>query len=254
VSTTDPDVAVGTSDETILTISHSYDEHHNGGQLQFGPDGMLYLSVGDGGGSGDPLDSGQDPSDMLGNILRINVSGASGYTIPIGNPFANNPVWSYGLRNPWRFSFDRSNGDLYIGDVGQGLREEIDVAPNSAGRGKGANFGWSIMEGNSCYEASSCDPSGLILPVVDYSHANNNTAVIGGYVYRGNDIPGIRGRYFYSDLTGRWLHSFVYAGGRATDPIDWNLTLPDGALSFGEDGHGELYVMTDGGQVFRLSP
>jgi len=249
-----PDVAVNTADETVLSVAHSYDTHHNGGQLQFGPDGMLYLSIGDGGGSGDPLDSGQDPSDLLGSILRINVNGNSGYTIPVGNPFANSPVWSYGLRNPWRFSFDRSTGDLYIGEVGQGVREEIDVATKASGGGRGVNFGWSVMEGNSCYEALSCDKTGLTMPAVDYTHDNNNSAVIGGYVYRGSAIPGIRGHYFYTDLTGRWLRSFVYSGGKATQQTDWDMLLPDGPMSFGEDGQGELYVMTDGGQIFKLTP
>jgi len=248
-----PDVASGTADETVITVTHRMFPSHNGGQLQFGPDGMLYVSIGDGGGSGDPNDTGQDPSDQLGNILRINVNGNTGYTIPSGNPFANNPVWAYGLRNPWRFSFDRATGDLYIADVGQGLREEIDVAAKSAGAGRGVNFGWPIMEGVNCYEASSCDKSGLTAPVVDYTHDNGNSCVIGGYVYRGSDIPGIRGHYFYTDLTGRWLHSFVYSGGKATKQTDWDLTLPDGPMSFGEDGKGELYVTTDGGQIYRLS-
>lgn len=249
-----PDVAAATKDETVLTIEHSFDEFHNGGLLAFGPDGMLYLGVGDGGGSGDPLDTGQDPSDMLGSILRIDVRGSgSGYAVPPDNPFGN-AVWCYGLRNPWRYSFDRETGDLYIGDVGQGLREEVDVATNRSGRGRGLNFGWSIMEGTTCFEATTCNPAGLTMPVLDYPHTDGNTCVIGGYVYRGSDVPGLRGRYFYTDLSGGWIRSFVYANGQATDPIDWNIVPPDGPLSWGEDARGELYLLTDGGLVYRLAP
>src|SRR4029079_19444369 len=188
-------------------IEHSAQSNHNGGHLAFGPDGFLYMSVGDGGGGGDPFESGQSLNTMLGKLLRVDVDHGAPYAIPSGNPFAGatpglDEIWAYGLRNPWRFSFDRQTGDLYIGDVGQGAREEIDFQP--AGDPGGENYGWKVMEGTQCGNGgtASCpaatppchDPS-YVLPILDYTHDNGNCTVIGGYVYRGASIPDFYGRY-----------------------------------------------------------
>jgi len=253
-SSGNPDVADPTADEIVLRIEHSAATNHNGGLLLFGPDGKLYMSVGDGGADDD---SGQNPGDLLGNILRIDVSGASGYTVPADNPFGT-PVWSYGLRNPWRFSFDRSTGDLYIGDVGEAAWEEVDVATASSGRGKGLNFGWANYEGTHCYNPP-CSPTGQTMPVLEYAHDynsgdQNGYCVIGGYVYRGSAIPGLRGHYFYGDVGGTWLRSFRYSRGVATEQTLWNVNLQDNPHSFAEDHQGELYVMTNGGNLWKIVP
>ena len=213
---TDPDRADASS-VIRLTVDQPYD-NHNGGHIVFGPDGYLYMGIGDGGSGGDPDGHGQDRNDLLGSILRLDVSGATGYAVPAGNPLVGvagtrDELWNWGLRNPWRFSFDRSNGDLYIGDVGQGAREEIDVSTAASGGGKGINYGWSIMEGMQCYDASSCDMTGLTLPVLEYSHSDG-CSVTGGHVYRGTAIPDLAGTYFYSDYCGGWVRSFRYVGWR----------------------------------------
>jgi glucose/arabinose dehydrogenase len=254
VSPGNSDVASPTADEIVLRVEHSTYGNHNGGLILFGPDGKLYVGIGDGGSTGiDPFQSGQDPSDSLGNILRIDVSGTSGYTIPGDNPYAGSPVWSWGLRNPWRFSFDRATGDLYIGDVGYGDNEEIDVATAILGGGKNVNFGWPVYEGTLCLNAP-CSPTGKTMPAHDYVHTGDAYCVIGGYVYRGNAIAGLAGHYFYGDYGGTWLRSFKYSGGAATEHTLWNVGLPDPPLSFAEDNQGELYVLTRGGGIFRISP
>jgi glucose/arabinose dehydrogenase len=232
--------------------------NHNGGMLAFGPDGYLYLALGDGGGANDRYGNGQRPDTVLGTLLRLDVDGGDpvggvAYAIPADNPFAAGggaaEVWAYGLRNPWRFSFD---GDLlYIGDVGQNRWEEIDVARVADA---GLNYGWPIMEGTNCFSPSSgCDPEGLHLPVIEYPHAEG-CSVTGGYVYRGRAIPELNGRYFYSDYCGGWLRSFLYEGGAATDQQDH--TGEVGSLasisSFGTDAFGELYVTTAAGDVWKL--
>jgi glucose/arabinose dehydrogenase len=221
---------------------------------------MLYMSVGDGGWGGDPYGAGQNIKDSLACIFRLDVSGGGAYTVPPDNPFvtghpgANPTVWCYGLRNPWRFSFDHSTGDLYIGDVGQDSHEEIDVATAASGGGKALNFGWSVMEGVNCYSPSSgCNMSGLTLPAVAYDHDATQNCVVGGYVYRGSAIPGLQGTYFYSDNYGRWLRSFVYMGGVATEQKDWGVDAGDAVNSFGEDARGELYVCCFHGAVKRLT-
>ena len=252
-----PDSAVPTADEIVLRIEHSTRPNHNGGLILFGPDDMLYVGVGDGGGGNDPFDTGQNPADSLGNILRIDVSGDSAYTIPLDNPIAGSPVWSYGLRNPWRFSFDRTTHDLYIGDVGENNFEEIDVATAASGGGRNTNFGWSMYEGSNCYRGP-CSPSGKVMPVHEYVHiynrgVNNAVAVIGGYVYRGSAIAGIDGHYFYGDAGGTWLRSFKFSGGAATEHTLWDIALPTPVLSFAEDHHGELYALTASG-LFRIAP
>lgn len=251
-----PDVADAATGVIRLTVDQPQ-ANHNGGHIAFGPDGYLYMGIGDGGGGGDIDGNGQDQDDLLGSILRLDVSGATGYAVPAGNPLVGvagtrSELWDWGLRNPWRFSFDRSTGDLYIGDVGQGEREEINVATAASGGGKGVNYGWNIMEGTECYNASSCDRSGLTLPVLDYTHGDG-CSVTGGYVYRGSAIPDLAGTYFYSDYCGGWVRSFRYTGGQVTDQGSWSSLAPGGGVpSFGEDGAGELYVLTAAGGVYRI--
>ena len=161
-------------------------------------------------------------------------------------------LWNWGLRNPWRFSFDRSTGDLYIGDVGQNEREEIDVSTAASGGGRGLNYGWSIMEGTHCYGAGSCDMTGLTLPVLDYTHGDG-CSVSGGYVYRGSAIPDLAGTYFYADYCSGWVRSFRYTGGQVTEAGTWSALAPGGSIpSFGEDSAGELYVLTAEGGVYRI--
>lgn len=214
-----PDIADPSSELVILTASQPA-PNHNGGQIAFGPDGFLYLGLGDGGGSSD---RGQDLSELLGSILRVDVQAGTSYTVPPDNPFVGQQpairpeVWSYGLRNPWRFSFDRANGDLYIADVGQSALEEIDVAPAAGGGGKGVNYGWSIMEGNQCFGGGQCDQTGLTLPTFQYNHPEG-CSVTGGYVYRGSALPALQGLYFFGDFCQRWVHSFRYTGGAVTAP------------------------------------
>ena len=257
VVSSNPDVADAGSAVVRLRQDQPF-PNHNGGQLVFGPDGYLYVGLGDGGGAGDPNGHGQDPRDLLGSILRIDVSGATGYTSPATNPRADNAswapeVWNIGLRNPWRFAFDRANGDLYIADVGQGEREEIDVSPSPSGAGRGLNYGWAITEGSACYGSSNCNRSGLTDPVLDYTHADGSCSVTGGYVYRGTAIPGLAGTYFYSDYCSGWVRSFRYVNGQATEMTEWSdLAVGGNVTSFGEDTAGELYILSSGGTVYRI--
>jgi glucose/arabinose dehydrogenase len=256
----DPDVADPASEIPVLTADQPF-ENHNGGQVKFGPDGFLYLGLGDGGSSGDPGDRGQDLSELLGSILRIDVRSVTPYAVPPDNPFvgvtnARSEVWSYGLRNPWRFSFDRATGDLYIGDVGERQLEEVDVSPAlaGAGAGKGLNYGWNRMEGTQCFGASSCDQEGLTLPAFEYGHSEG-CSVTGGYVYRGSAIPALQGQYFFADYCGGWVRSFRYSEGSATELTEWQALSTGGSLvSFGEDASGELYVIEAEGRVFMIVP
>jgi glucose/arabinose dehydrogenase len=264
-STTNPDSANASSADTVLAVPHplagtslSFGNHH-GGQLQFGPDGMLYVSLGDGGCCGDPLKNGQRHHTMNAKILRINVDGPTGYTVPADNPFVADTsfppeTWAWGFRNPWRFSFDRQTGDLYIGDVGEATWEEVDVAaaPNP---GKGVNYGWSIMEGMHCV-TSGCNQTGLTPPIIEYGHINGNCDVQGGYVYRGAYVTPLIGYYLYADYCSGVIGGFKYAGGAATAKQDFTIFLSPGAgvVSFGEDGRGELYLMTYGGTLYRIDP
>ena len=257
-STADPDRADPGSEQLVLAVDQPF-ENHNGGQLVFGPDGYLYLGLGDGGSGGDPQGHGQDLTDLLGSILRLDVRTTTPYAIPPDNPFAGRTdvrpeIWSYGLRNPWRFSFDRTTGDLYVGDVGQNAWEEVDVSPAAQGAGKAVNFGWNIMEGRHCYGASSCDQTGLALPVLEYGH-DQGCSITGGYVYHGSAIPEIRGHYFYGDYCGGWVRSLRYQAGTAVDQAQWPSLAPGGSiLSFGEDAAGELYVLSSDGRVLRIVP
>jgi glucose/arabinose dehydrogenase len=267
----DPD-----SENVILTIPHPDRDNHNGGWIGFGPDGYLYISTGDGGGSGDPDNNAQDLGSLLGKMLRIDVDGddfasdpGRDYAIPDDNPFADgagaDEIWAYGLRNPWRPSFDRETGDLYIADVGQGEREEINWQPgNSTG---GENYGWVIREGDLVYDPDRPgnpgpdDPS-LIDPVLDYPHTADGTggfSVTGGYVYRGQGA-GLQGSYLYADFVTDQIWSFRMVDGRLVDAANRTAQLTgQGAdvgsiASFGEDGRGNLFVISLSGQVFRLTP
>jgi hypothetical protein len=248
----DPDVADAGSAELVLHVDQPA-SNHNGGQIAFGPDGMLYVGMGDGGGGGDVQNHGQNRSTLLGALLRLDVRTLP-YAIPADNPFAGSvddrpEIWGYGLRNPWRFSFDDVAGDLYIGDVGQGEWEEINaVAADEAP----VNYGWRIMEGTHCYNPSSCNQTGLRLPVHEYSHDEGRCSVTGGHVYRGEDLTGLQGHYFYSDYCTGFLRSFRVTGGSATEHREWNVGDLGNVLSFGEDSAGELYVLTGGGRVYRL--
>lgn len=259
VSASNPNVA-DTAASILLTIPHPNFSNHNGGLLAFGPDGMLYLGTGDGGGGGDPAGNAQNLNALLGKLLRIDVSRGQPYAIPAGNPFAGQPgrrgeIWASGLRNPWRFAFDGPEGTLYIADVGQDRREEIDVVASATG---GQNYGWNRTEGTACFGAPTCDMQGITQPQLDYGHdANGGCAVVGGYVYRGSAMPPLRGRYLYSDLCSGWLRSFDFRDA-AAEQIDWGITIPGSVLSFGEDAQGEVYVMADpftssgSGKVYRV--
>jgi hypothetical protein len=250
------DFADPSSASPILNIPHPGQSNHNGGMLLFGTDGKLLIGTGDGGGGGDPDGNGQNITALLGKLLRIDVDGASPYAIPPDNPFAaaagpgtRGEIWALGLRNPWRYSIDRTEGLLYIADVGQNSWEEVDVMPTSAA---GVNYGWNVMEGAHCYNASSCNQNGLQLPVIEYDHGQG-CSITGGFVYRGSMIPGLQGHYLYSDYCSGFLRSFRYANGAATNTRDWGLSLGS-VLSFGEDASGELYVLSGDGVVYKLMP
>ena len=256
VSSGNPNVADPGSAEIVLTIPHPGQTNHNGGQLAFGPqDGYLYLGPGDGGGGGDPGENAQDPAELLGKILRIDVETGDPltYTIPPTNPFIGTPgyrpeIWALGLRNPFRFSFDRAAGDLFIADVGQMNTEEIDFEPSKDLGGR--NYGWDCYEGSNPFELAGCGPIGnYTFPVWEYSHALG-CSVTGGYVYRGQLFPDMTGVYFYSDYcSGRiWGLSFDGTGWHNTEYLDSTLSVS----SFGEDLNGEVYVVDLNGGVYRL--
>lgn len=251
-SASNPNQADPNSQRILFTVNQPF-PNHKGGQLAFGPDGFLYIGLGDGGSAGDPLGNAQNRQVLLGKMLRIDVDHTSPglqYAIPSDNPFLNGvdrgEVWAYGLRNPWRFSFDVPSGRLFVADVGQDKFEEIDILQ------KGGNFGWNIMEGLHCFKPSSgCNMTGLILPITEYDHSQGD-AVIGGYVYRGPAIPRLSGTYLFSDFesgtiwgltensTGQWTRSQLIAGGR-------NIS------SFGRDEAGELYVLDYSGSLLRIT-
>jgi glucose/arabinose dehydrogenase len=252
----DPFVANPASAFILLTISHPTNSNHNGGSMNFGPDGYLYIDTGDGGGGGDPDDNGQNRNTLLGKQLRLDVNNGTPYGIPPTNPFVGVPntraeVWAYGLRNPWRFTFDRLTGDMFIGDVGQGLWEEVDFQPaNSPG---GLNYGWDDMEGAHCFEpATGCLTAGRVLPILEHNHSIGVCAIVGGYRYRGIGVPAIAARYLYSDNCDG-----VIRGGTETSPGVWTsamvLDTTHAITTFGEDQNGELYVSAvENGTVYRL--
>ena len=257
VSAGNSDLANPNSGITILTIDHPSQSNHNGGTLVFGDDGYLYWSTGDGGGGGDPNNNGQNLSSHLGKILRIDVNSGSPYSVPTSNPFYNDAdpsvkkeIWAYGLRNPWRISFDQLTHDLYVGDVGQSNREEIDYQPaNSSG---GENYGWNIMEGSTCYNASTCDQNNKILPVAEYTHSLG-CSVTGGHVYRGPSYPSLSGYYFYGDYcSGRIFSIYNNLPSGWSAPVQLSDT-PYFISTFGEDENGELYLADyNAGKIYRI--
>ncbi len=257
VSAGDPNLADPGSAVVLRTIGQPY-SNHNGGQLQFGPDGMLYTGMGDGGNGGDPGNRSQDDTTLLGKMLRLDVDNAPTYEAT-GNPGGGwlADVWAKGLRNPWRFSFDRLTGDLYIGDVGQNAWEEIDFQPAASTGGE--NYGWRCYEGNAAFNTAGCGPAGdYDFPILDYPLSGGNCTVIGGYVYRGCDIPWLSGTYFYADYCANWIKTFRYDGATLTDQQDRTADLAPAVgslssiVSFGEDATGELYITTLGGSVFKI--
>ena len=250
----DGDSADPAGEQVLLTQQQPFG-NHNGGQLAFGPDGYLYVGLGDGGSGGDPQDNGQDLGTLLGKLLRIDVSG-DGYLAPPDNPFvgtdgARPEIWAYGLRNPWRFSFDYASGDLFIADVGQNAFEEVNL--QSAGSTGGENYGWNVMEGAVCFEPrSGCDESGLVLPIITYPHGGEwGRSISGGYVYRGTTAPSLEGAYVFADyVSGRiWT-------ARADDGWQPRLLLDSGLniSTFGVGHDGELYVADhSSGAIYQLT-
>jgi glucose/arabinose dehydrogenase len=225
----------------LLFVEQPY-ANHNGGQLAFAPDGLLYLGMGDGGSSGDPEDRAQDLDSQLGKLLRYDVDATGEQSWE---------MVAYGLRNPWRFSFDRESGDLWIGDVGQGEIEEIDYLPN--GTSGLVNFGWDVYEGTQIYEDKDPDPSGrLVEPIAEYTHVEGGCSITGGFVYRGESIPAARGRYFYGDYCSGFIWSLAQRNGRARDVRKHGIEV-NGLSSFGEDAAGELYLLSLTGFVYRLA-
>lgn len=263
VSAADPDRADPASAEELLLVDQPYG-NHNGGMLAFGPDGMLYAGLGDGGSGGDPQNRAQDLTSLLGKLLRLDVAGATGYAVPADNPFvggnSRGEIWALGLRNPWVFSFDRATGDLWIADVGQGDLEEIDFAP--ADDPGGRNYGWRLMEGTACFNPSTgCEPDTLVLPVYEYGHGGSpyRCSVSGGYVYRGTAVPPLVGRYLFADYcSGQiWALEPAPAGTPPAVAEVTGLLQPPGGwqdiAGFGQDAAGELYVLDIGaGVVARI--
>ena len=239
----DPNLVDPSSEVNLLRVNQPY-RNHNGGTLQFDPDGYLYAGLGDGGSAGDPMGNGQKTNTLLGKILRLDVDSAEPYTIPVDNPFGNE-IWHYGLRNPWRISFDALTGDLYIGDVGQNQWEEIDYLP--AGSPGGTNFGWNFREGKHDYEGTA--PAGLTEPIAEYSHGEGGCSVTGGYVYRGA-IPEWNGIYLYGDYCTGFIWGLIQVNGEWQKQLlfdtDVNIT------SFGQDKAGEVYLVSDGGGIYKL--
>ena len=244
----DPD-----SELVILEVRQPY-SNHNGGQLAFGPDGYLYIGLGDGGSAGDPQGNGQDTSTLLGSILRIDVSLAAPeqpYAIPPDNPFANGggrgEIWAHGLRNPWRFSFDRDTSDLWAGDVGQNRWEEIDITQ------RGGNYGWNVLEGSHCFRPSrNCPREGMVPPLWEYSLDGEPCSVIGGYVYRGSALPWLQGAYVYGDFCSGKVFGLRYADGEVVEHrqlADTDMRI----MSFAQDNDGELYLLSQKSGIYRLA-
>jgi glucose/arabinose dehydrogenase len=245
----------GGGETVLLEIGEPF-SNHNGGQIVFGPDGYLYVGLGDGGSARDPQGNGQNLGTLLGSLLRIDVSGGgAGYSVPPDNPFvgragARGEIWAYGLRNPWRFSFDAVTGDLWLGDVGQNTREEIDLIV------KGGNYGWNVMEGFDCLGGgSNCDQGGLLPPVIDYANGGGECSVTGGFVYRGSAIAALQGAYVYTDYCSGKIWALRVDGSQVTEQeqigqADFRVS------SFAQDNGGELYLLDhgDSGGVYRLVP
>ncbi len=248
----DADHADPSSEQVILEVPQPF-SNHNGGTIEFGPDGFLYVALGDGGSGGDPTGNGQNRSTLLGSLLRIDVSSVTAeqrYRVPEDNPFVGaqggerGEIWAYGLRNPWKFSFDPATGDLWAGDVGQRRNEEVDVIL------PGRNYGWNVMEGFECFRTQDCDTSGLVLPIVEYSH-DEGCSITGGYVYRGSRLPELVGAYVYGDFCSGRIWALRYDGERVTEDVllvDTDLNIS----SFGMDEAGELYILSFDGGIYRL--
>jgi glucose/arabinose dehydrogenase len=237
----------------LLNVDQPY-ANHNGGHLAFGPDGNLWIGLGDGGSGNDPENRAQNLGVLLGKLLRIDPTPSAGrpYTIPPDNPFvgtggARGEIWAFGLRNPWRFSFDRETGDLWIGDVGQDAVEEVDFA--AAGSKGGENYGWPGMEGTRSNKGGR--PDGAVDPIFDYRQADGGCSVVGGYVYRGTKIRGLTGAFLYGDYCAGNVLAVRQAGGQVTEQADLGLDV-DSLSSFGQDGAGELYALSLGGPVYRV--
>ena len=236
---------VAQADERLLlTVAQPY-PNHKGGMVEFGPDGFLYIALGDGGSGGDPGNRGQNRNELLGKLLRIDVDRGTPYAIPSDNPFAvgggRSEIFAYGLRNPWRFSFDRQTGELWAADVGQNKWEEIDVVK------RGGNYGWRVMEGTHCFlPRDGCARDGLIPPVAEYGHDKGRCSITGGYVYRGSRLPALRGAYLYGDFCSGEI--FALAEGTQQILLATGLQI----ASFGQDQDGELYVVGHGGTIHRI--
>lgn len=248
----DPNFADFNSAEIIFTQLQPFPDH-NGGDMKFGLDGYLYIALGDGGAAGDPLSAGQNPDLLLGSIMRLDVDVEAGYAIPVDNPFADGvdgapEVWSYGWRNPWRFSFDRETGDMYIGDVGQNQWEEINFEPvDSVG---GLNYGWNALEATHPFSGGSI-PDDVVMPIAEYNHSDGSCSVTGGYVYRGDAIPDLQATYLYSDYcSGIVRYAYRDAAGTWQSGILLRTNMP--ISSFGEDEAGELYIVDYRGTVYKF--
>lgn len=265
-----PNLADEATAHILLTIPHPVNSNHNGGQLAFGADGYLYAGTGDGGSGGDPEENAQDNGSLLGKMLRIDIDTDSPpyYAVPADNPFAMSLagdfrlIWANGLRNPWRFSFDFSTGDMLIGDVGQGSREEIDF--ESASSPGGVNWGWDVFEGTTCHEptppAMTCPgPAGFAFPIFEYSHAVG-CSITGGFVYRGCAMPDMAAQYFYSDYCASFLRTVEISAGAAINPADRTADAESAGasitnvVSFGQDARGEIYIINQGGEIYRIEP
>jgi glucose/arabinose dehydrogenase len=253
------DVADAASERPLLLVAQPF-ANHNGGGLAFGPDGKLYIGLGDGGSAGDPFGNGQNLATPLGKMLRVDVDAGAPFGVPADNPFLGTPgafpaIWAYGLRNPWRFAFDSSTGALFIADVGQSQVEEVDVSPGG-GRG-GQNYGWNVWEGSRCYSTSTgCPREGFTFPVLEYGH-DEGCSITGGVVYRGCRMPGYAGTYFYGDYCSAFVRSFRFENGAVVDPRDWTSALGaglDSITSFGVDGDGEVYIVDQDGEIYKVVP
>jgi glucose/arabinose dehydrogenase len=243
----------------LLAVEQPF-ANHNGGDIEIGPDGFLYIALGDGGSGGDPMGNGQNTQALLGKILRVDPAapaGGAAYGIPDDNPFADGAggapeVWIYGVRNPWRIAFDAEGGDLWVADVGQNAVEEINLLPAASGGGRGANLGWNEMEGSRSFEGGS-NPDGGVLPIVEYEHADGGCSVTGGVVYRGSAIPGLVGAYLFTDYCDGSIRAARAAEGVAVDAHEYDAG-GSALVSFGVDPAGEVYVLSLDGPIYRLDP
>lgn len=254
VDPNNPDRALPSSERILLTIPQPY-RNHNGGQLKFGPDGFLYIGTGDGGSANDPPNNGQRTDTLLGKMLRLDVDGGEPYGVPASNPFVNddavrNEIWATGLRNPWRFSFDRETGDLYIADVGQNEWEEINFQPYDSGGGE--NYGWRIFEASNCH-MDDCSTLGLTNPAFEYNHAGGHCSVTGGYMYRGEQYPDLYGNYFLADYCSGQAWRMVQIEGEWHTAVVGNFGFL--VSTFGEDAQGELYIADhNSGTIYQITP